>query len=104
LMGNYEAALTTAEQAQDVLRGNRSAWQAAALAHLGRHEEAAAQAAGFLATSRQNWFGDEPPTDETIVRWLLHLYPISRRGDWARLRDGLRLAGLPTGTAEHHNW
>jgi DNA-binding SARP family transcriptional activator/TolB-like protein len=104
LMGNYEAALATAEQAQDVLRGTRSAWQAAALAHLGRHDEASAQAARFLTTIRDNWFGTEAPTDEAIVRWLLHLYPICRRADWARLRDGLRRAGLPTGAAEHHNW
>src|SRR3712207_8529172 len=34
-------------------------------------------------------------SDEAITRWLLHLYPISRRDDWERLRDGLRIAGLP---------
>lgn len=104
LTGNYESALAAAGQAQDVLRGTRLAWQAAALAHLGRTGEAAAEAARFLVAIRENWFGAEPATDERIVRWLLHLYPISRRGDWDRLRDGLRLAGLSTDGAEHHHW
>lgn len=104
LVGNYEAALASAEQAQDVLYGTRTAWRAAALGHLGRIDEAAAQARGFLVAIRENWFGVEPATDEAIVRWLLHLYPISRREDWTRLRDGLLLAGLPIGGAEHHKW
>ncbi len=104
LTGNYEAALAAAEQAQDVLRGTRTAWKAAALAHLGRKRDAAEEAARFLSAIRKNWFGQQPVTDELIVRWLLHLYPISHRGDWLRLRDGLRLAGLPTGAAEHHKW
>ena len=71
-----------------------SAWQAAALAHLGHHDEAAAEAAWFLATIRQNWFGAEPATDEMIVRWLLHLYPISRRVEWVRLRHADGDAGF----------
>src|SRR5262249_47421732 len=104
LTGNYEAALAAAERAQDVLHGTRSAWCAAALAHLGRHDEATAEANRFLAEIRSNWFGSEPATGQAVVRWLLHLYPISRREDWERLRDGLRLAGLPTGDAQHHDW
>jgi DNA-binding SARP family transcriptional activator/tetratricopeptide (TPR) repeat protein len=104
LTGHYETALASAERAQDVLAGTMAAWQAAAFAHLGRQDEAAAAAERFLAESRAGWFGAEPATDEAIMRWLLHLYPIARRGDWARLRDGLRLAGLPTSGAEHHGW
>jgi hypothetical protein len=106
LSGNYEGALASAEQGQglDILSGVRSAWQAAALAHLGRRAEAATAAERFIATIKAEWFAPEPATDEAIVRWLLHLYPISRRADWARLRDGLRIAGLPTAKAEHHGW
>jgi tetratricopeptide (TPR) repeat protein len=104
LTGEYEAALSIAERAQDVLHGTRSAWQAAALAHLGRSDEAAIEARRFLDEIRAKWFGAEPAIDEEIVRWLLHLYPISRREDWQRLRDGLELAGLPTRAAEHHGW
>jgi DNA-binding SARP family transcriptional activator len=104
LAGNYEGALATAERAQDVLHHTRAAWRVAALAHLGHIDAAAAEADRFLAGIRANWFGAEPATDQAIVRWLLHLYPISRREDWERLRDGLRLAGLPTDGAEHHGW
>jgi hypothetical protein len=104
LSGDYEAATAFAEQEKDVLLGVRAAWQAAALAHLGRKDEAAVAANRFISAIRADWFATETATDEAIVRWLLHLYPINRRGDWARLRDGLRLAGLPTGGAEHHGW
>ena len=104
LTGDYEGALATAERAQDVLHQTRSAWRAAAFAHIGNIDEATEEASRFLAGIRPNWFGERPATDETIVRWLLHLYPISRREDWERLRDGLRRAGLPTDAAEHHGW
>ncbi len=104
LTGDYAAALATADRAQDVLKGTRSAWRVAALAHLGDVGQARLEAERFLTGIRGNWFGAEPATDEAIVRWLLHLYPISRREDWERLRDGLRLVGLPTDAAEHHGW
>ncbi|SDN34851.1 DNA-binding transcriptional activator of the SARP family [Afipia sp. GAS231] len=100
LNGNYTAALEAADQAQDVLWGV-AAWRTAALAQLGRKAEAAAEGARFLSRVRANWFGAEPATDEAIVGWLLHLYPIRRRADWERLRDGLQAAGLPTGGAEY---
>jgi tetratricopeptide (TPR) repeat protein len=96
LSGNYVAAIEAADRAQDVLWGV-AAWRTAALAHLGHSAEAAAEGARFLSRTRANWFGAEPATDEAIVRWLLHLYPIRRREDWERLRDGLQGAGLPAG-------
>ncbi len=95
LSGNYQVALDAAERAQDVLWAV-PAWRAAALAHLGRQQEAAAVGQRFLSRIRANWFGSEPATDEAIVRWVLHLYPFRRREDWQRLRDGLLGAGLPT--------
>ena len=100
LSGNYAAAIEAADRAQDVLWGV-AAWRAAALAHLGRTAEAVAEGERFLSRIRANWFGDKPVTDEAIVRWLLHLYPIRRRADWERFRDGLQAAGLPTGGGEH---
>jgi DNA-binding SARP family transcriptional activator len=100
LSGNYPATIRAADQAQDVLWGV-AAWRTAALAHLGRTTEAAAEGARFLSRIRANWFGDKPVTDEAIVGWLLHLYPIRRRADWERLRDGLQAAGLPTGLSTH---
>lgn len=100
LSGNYTAAVDAAERAQDALWGV-AAWRTAALAQLGRTAEAAAEGARFLARVRANWFGAEPASDEAIVSWLLHLYPIRHRADWERLRDGLQAAGLPTGAAEY---
>jgi hypothetical protein len=100
LSGNYQAALDAADRAQDATWA-LPAWRAAALAHLGRQQEAAAEGERFLARVRGNWFGEKPATDEAIVRWMLHLYPINRREDWERLRDGLIGAGLPANAVTH---
>jgi hypothetical protein len=100
LSGNYAAAIQAADRAQDVLWGV-AAWRTAALAHLGHTAEATAEGKRFLSRIRANWFGDKTAADDTIVRWLLHLYPIRRRVDWERLRDGLQAAGLPAGGTEH---
>jgi hypothetical protein len=97
---NYAGAVEAADYAQDVLWGV-AAWRAASLSHLGRNAEAAAEGTRFLSRARSNWFGAAPASDEAIVGWLLHLYPIRRREDWERLRDGLRAAGLPTDRIEH---
>jgi tetratricopeptide (TPR) repeat protein len=100
LSGNYAAAIQATGRAQDVLWGV-AAWRTAALAHLGRTAEARAEGARFLSRVRANWFGAEPATDEAIVGWLLHLYPMRRSADWERLRDGLQSAGLPTRGMTH---
>jgi class 3 adenylate cyclase/DNA-binding SARP family transcriptional activator len=103
LRGDYEAALEASEQALDFHRTVR-AWRAAALAQLGRTSEAANESAMFLNSVRANWFGAKPATDSEILRWLLHLYPISERGDWERLRGGLDSAGLPVTDIEYRSW
>jgi hypothetical protein len=74
------------------------------LARLGRQDEAEAAAQRFLRGIRGNWHGKPMPTDEEIVRWLLHLYPIRHATDWQRLRDGVAQAGLPAGDARHGDW
>jgi len=101
IIGDYAAAVDASDRAQDVLWGV-AAWRTAALAHMGRSAEAAAEGQRFLSRIHANWFGAEPPTDEKIVQWLLHLYPLRRREDWERFRDGLRAAGLPTRRTEHY--
>jgi class 3 adenylate cyclase/DNA-binding SARP family transcriptional activator len=103
LNGDYRSAVEAAVHAQDSHRTVR-AWRAAALAQLGEIRAAAEDAAAFLASIRANWFGAGPATDEAILRWMLHLYPISRREDWERLRDGLRLAGMPVEAIEYRSW
>ena len=100
LSGNYQAAIEAADRARDVIWGV-PAWRTAALAHLGRVDEASVEANRFLTRIRTHWFGAEPATDAAIVRWLLHLYPIRQGTDWERLRDGLKVAGLPTDGSAH---
>jgi hypothetical protein len=38
------------------------------------------------------------------MRWYLHIFPIRRREDWERLRDGLAGVGLPVRGTDHHAW
>jgi DNA-binding SARP family transcriptional activator/TolB-like protein len=94
LNGDYEAAIIAADNSMDVLWAVPG-WRAAALAQLGRTEEAAIAAAGFITRIRANWFGDGPPTDKAIMRWMLDIYSFRRRADWEHLRDGLARASLP---------
>ena len=98
LSGNYQAAIEASDRAHDVL-WEVAAWRTAALAHLGRTAEAAAEGKRFLCRVRANWFGAVPATDEAIVRWLLHISPLRHCADRERLRDGLQAAGLPTESA-----
>jgi hypothetical protein len=102
LIGNYEAAITASEHSMDVL-WTMPAWRAAALALLGRVDEAKIVAAGFTGKVRENWFGTDPPTDEAIMEWMLHVYPFKRREDWEHLRDGLAKASLPVGSVEYRD-
>jgi len=103
LTGDDEGTIAALDRAQDVLT-TLPAWRAAALANLGRGEEAREDVRRFYALVRDNWFGEAPPTEETIGRWLLHLYPISQPGTWERLRTGLLAAGLPVAGCKHDAW
>ena len=94
LRGDYAEAVDAADRAQDVMRG-MVAWRAAALWHLGRQQEAVQTGQRFINLIRSNWFGNEPPTDAAIGRWLLHMFPIRSEADWERLRDGSPGRGLP---------
>ena len=101
LCGNY---LGAAEVVDHALIATIPAWKAAALHHLGRHEESAREAERFLNGARTAWFGNAPPTDAAIAHWLLHSHPISRREDWERLRDGIHGAGIPVSGLDHQKW
>jgi DNA-binding SARP family transcriptional activator len=103
LCGDYQGTIEAANHAMDIIK-TMPAWKAAALYRLGRSEEAAREAERFLAGIRSNWQGSEPPTKEAIGRWLLHLYPISSRAHWERLRDAVAGAGIPVVGLDHHAW
>lgn len=99
LRGDYEGTLAASDRARDTLP-NVAAWRAAAMAQLGRRDEAARELQRFYASARANWIGDEIPSDELIGRWLLQVYPISRPETWRRLRDALASVGMPVGSLE----
>lgn len=103
LGANYDRVIAAAEIGIEAT-STVLAWRAAAHVHLGKMAAARADAQRFIDLTRAQWQADAEPSHEAIVRWLLHLYPISHREHWERLRDGLRDAGLPTGAAEHHGW
>jgi tetratricopeptide (TPR) repeat protein len=103
MRGDYLGTLEACDRAEDVIR-TLPAWRAAALANLGRHAEAAVSATRFLRMVRDHWFGAMPPTDQAVMGWLLHLYPIADARDWEKLRDGVAAAGLPTAGRQHGDW
>ena len=103
LRGDYDAAVEAADHSQELTEqfGRGGPPHLHSVAIPAQLKEAAAT---FLKLVGQHWFGIEPATDEAILRWLLHLYPISRSEDWERLRDGLRLAGMPVDEIEYRSW
>jgi DNA-binding SARP family transcriptional activator/TolB-like protein len=103
LLQDYAGCVEAAALAEDVPRAG-AAWAAAALFHLGRCDEAAAEALRFLALIRSMWSGAPQPSDAVIMQWLLHIFPVRRREDWERLRDGLKGAGVPVNGMDHHGW
>ncbi|MFO1069047.1 MAG: adenylate/guanylate cyclase domain-containing protein [Geminicoccaceae bacterium] len=73
----------------------QSAWRAAALAHLGRSDEAREEGRRFLALVEREWSGERPGGPEGYGEWLLHSTPLPDPRDLEHLRLGLRGAGLP---------
>lgn len=91
---DYRGAIAAGEIAQSVIT-DLLGWQAAALALADRRNDARDTAEEFLAVVRKRWHGSLPCSDEDIVAWFLHCFPIRRREDLDLLRKGLVLAGLP---------
>jgi DNA-binding SARP family transcriptional activator/TolB-like protein len=90
---DFDGSLAAAEIAQDTIT-DLHAWKAAALAHAGYRTEAVETAARFVTLVRERWAGSARPTDERIVKWFLHSFPIRRKEDYQLLEEGLALAGL----------
>lgn len=94
LHGDYEGAVAAADAAKDAIT-NIAAWKAAALHWLARTSEATAELQHFFQLVRNHWKGDQPADDHVMIRWFLHNFPVRRRSDWERLRDGVYGAGAP---------
>ncbi|HYZ22510.1 MAG TPA: BTAD domain-containing putative transcriptional regulator [Rhodopila sp.] len=103
LRGDYAEAVEAADRANGAVLP-LVAWQAAAHAFLGETSAARHAAGRFLNLARANWFGQGPPTDEAIGRWMLHVFPLADEADWKRVCDGVTAAGIPHGGACHHGW
>ena len=89
-----DGALEAARIAGDT-HPNNGGWRAAALAHLGRTSEAKAEARKLLAVLDERWWGDVPATPRNMARWVLQVFPWRQDHEWKKLRDGLRMSGLP---------
>lgn len=94
LCGDYERSIAAADLARDAIF-NLPGWKAAALAHLDRPGEARDEGRRLLDLARRNWVGSGKSDEETVVRWFLHSFPLREPGPRHRLREGLRMAGLP---------
>lgn len=94
ISGNYAASLAAAEQATSSVP-NELGWKVSALYHLGETEQARQELKRFYALIAQRWCGSSQPTEETMARWFLHLFPMRRNEDWEHLREGLAGAGAP---------
>jgi transcriptional regulator with XRE-family HTH domain len=103
LCGNYAGAVDALSRAQWVAK-TVPAWRAAALFYLGEPVAAREEAQRFLNGIRLFWVGSSVPTDEIVVRWVLHSHPIAVRERWEILRHGLRGAGLPVEGIAQLSW
>jgi hypothetical protein len=70
-------------------------WRAAACAYLNRADEAQKASKLFLRTIGSCWIGDPAAGPAEYVNWLVDSSCLKRHEDMERLREGLRLAGLP---------
>ena len=103
LTGEYARSVESAGRAGGTIITSR-AWKTAALSHLGETTLARSTGQALMELVRGRWSGRSSPTDDTITRWILSLFPIKRREDWERFRDGLGLAGLPVNDGAHETW
>ncbi|TIL65297.1 MAG: hypothetical protein E5Y77_22055 [Mesorhizobium sp.] len=95
IIGDYSGAVAAANMGAGSMHDTLM-WKAAALALMGREDEARRAADEFLAGARAQWTG-EPPGDREIVEWVRCGPPIKETETRRRLEDGLKQAGLLEG-------
>ncbi len=92
LAGDYKACSDLAAAGLEASPAFRI-WGCAADALIGHVETARADLHSIIESVRASWKSDEVPTDPVIIRWLLHIFPMTSSNDWERLRLGLATAG-----------
>jgi DNA-binding SARP family transcriptional activator/TolB-like protein len=103
LCSDYAGCVEAARQGLEASPGF-SIWPCAALGHLGHKEEARITLQRTFERIAADWHGQQPPTHEGMVRWLLHMFPIAVKDDWERLATGLAAAGAPIDGIEFGVW
>ncbi|MBA5779112.1 hypothetical protein H2509_18435 [Stappia sp. F7233] len=93
LSGDYQAAADTFVQMDSGYVGVE-AWYVAALAKLGRAEEASAACKRMEQRIAGRWVADASPTSRDIFEWLSECFPIADLRQRDELWDGLRSAGM----------
>lgn len=91
LSGNDAEALAAAERSGDRIVDNPG-WRAAALARLGRRDEAAEAFAALVRDVAADWQGPGPATPAAVADWFTGAYPLRRPEDRAALADALHAA------------
>jgi Flp pilus assembly protein TadD len=101
LAGDFHGSVAAAESA-GAASLNIPAWHAAALAHLGQTEAAAAQWQVFEDLVRPQWPGSVPASTSAIREWLLSGFPIRRDAERLALADGVDAAIAHLGDRHAH--
>lgn len=91
---DFEGSLAASNRAGESI-ADLVGWRAAAEAMAGRTSEAEQTAQNFLNIVRERWRSKDPPTDENIMSWFLHCFPIKRSIEYELLKEGVAKAGLP---------
>ena len=90
---DYAECVRSAERARDRLY-YLPGWKTAALAHMGRIDEARSEGKRFCDLVASHWFGQHSPEQASIAKWLIHSFPIRVANARERLRTGLAAAGV----------
>ena len=75
LSGRYDDAFRAGTLAGNAI-SNLPAWQAAILNHLGDPDQAKICLKTFFSATREQWHGEDDPSDENILNWFFHCFPL----------------------------
>lgn len=99
MWGDYRGCIEAADRSQDVA-ALTPMWRAAALARLGRLDDARLEGQRLLAFVRSHWRNDASWSELREGAWLAHLFPIRQESDRRRLLGALQEAGLPCAASD----
>lgn len=98
MAGDHAATIREVEKCRGGFP-DRAVLSAAAWAHLGKSEEAAAAYRYFFTLTAERWEGGGPASDDSLESWIMDALPISWAEGRHSLLAGLRLARQMAGKA-----